>query len=77
MLQSPLPFRAGSDFNRLAFKSTIRSVKARGLVHLIAEDARFDGRVVTLTVAAWSTSAVAHIWAWRRTCGSRPRRATR
>jgi len=48
MLQSPLPARAGSQSSRLAFESTVRAMKARGLVHLIAEDARFDGRIVTL-----------------------------
>ena len=48
MLQSPVPVRAGSEPSRLAFESTIRSMKARGLAHLIAEDARFDGRIITL-----------------------------
>src|SRR5262245_52769149 len=48
MLQSPAPVHAGRESSRLAFESTIRAMKARGLVHLIAEDARFDGRIVTL-----------------------------
>lgn len=45
---SPSPVRAGSEPGRLAFESTIRSMKARGLAHRIAEDAHLDGRIVTL-----------------------------
>ncbi len=48
MLQSQLPVRAAPESSRLAFESTVRAMKARGLVHLIAEDARFDGRIVTV-----------------------------
>jgi 7-keto-8-aminopelargonate synthetase-like enzyme len=48
MRQSLLGGRAGRDSDRLAFESKVGLVKARGLAHHFAEDARFDGRIVTL-----------------------------
>jgi hypothetical protein len=40
--------RTGPESDRLAFASTIRPMKGRDLAHRVAEDARLDGRIVTL-----------------------------
>jgi 7-keto-8-aminopelargonate synthetase-like enzyme len=48
MGSSPADLRSGVGTPRFGFESTIRYLKARGLVHRIAEDERLEGRIVTL-----------------------------